>query len=187
MAEELLKAVAGSSLPVFLAELGDKTMLATATVAALHNPLHVLAASSTAYLLANVVPVFLASGAASLLSGYTWALRTAAGALFVLLGVLTLSSRQGGGECGSLGAAFSAILLSEIGDKTQLTTLAVALASCNPTATLLGGVLGYLAANALGVFLSRSLSRRVSFDKLRKASGLLFILLGLAVVLSSLL
>jgi len=48
-------------------------------------------------------------------------------------------------------------------------------------------VLGYLAANALGVFLSRSLSRRVSFDKLRKASGLLFILLGLAVVLSSLL
>ncbi|QOJ78766.1 TMEM165/GDT1 family protein [Infirmifilum lucidum] len=187
MSERFVGAIGESCVSVFLAELGDKTMLATAVMALRHNPVHVLAASLLAYSFANIVPVFAASSLVSLVSSYAWLLRVLAGALFVALGIASLFSRVRASECESLGATFTALLLSELGDKTQLATIAVALASGNPHATLIGGVLGYLAANAMSVLVSSRVSRRVSLDVLGKASGALFVALGIVVVLSALL
>lgn len=187
MSWSFIRAIGESCLSVFLAELGDKTMLATAVTALRHNPVHVLGVSLLAYFSANILPVFAASSLVSFASSYAWLLRLLAGALFVALGIITLSSRVKVPESESLGVTFTVLLLSELGDKTQLATIAVALASGNPYTTLIGGVLGYLAANAIGVLASSRISRKLGLDVLRKASGALFVALGLAVAFSALL
>ena len=75
----------------FLAEIGDKTQVATVVLAASYQPLFMVILGTTlGMLLANVPVVFLGNGLAQKLP-LDWIRRVAA-ALFAILGVLTLLS-----------------------------------------------------------------------------------------------
>jgi putative Ca2+/H+ antiporter (TMEM165/GDT1 family) len=79
-------------LLVFLAELGDKTQVATAMFAAEGNrPAWLVFAASSAALVASSAIATLAGGAAAHFVQGPW-LRVVAGFGFVLIGVLTLWS-----------------------------------------------------------------------------------------------
>lgn len=184
--EEALSTLGRAALSVMLAELGDKTMLATAALAALQKPLLILALSGAAYLAANALPVVLASSLYSALGG-TPLPRIAAGALFVALGVYMLRSEERELRCDSLGAAFAAVFLAELGDKTQLASIAVALTTGSPLPALLGGLAGYMAANAVGVVVSGRVSRKLGARRVAYLASAVFVAVGALTVASALL
>jgi len=78
-------------LAIFLAEMGDKTQLATLSLAAGGSRLVVFAASAAALVATSAVAV-LAGEAVSRVVPAIW-IRRAAGALFVAMGVLFLAGK----------------------------------------------------------------------------------------------
>ena len=185
--ESSLEVLSKSLVTVLLAELGDKTMIATATLAAVQSPLYVLMLSLTGYLVANVVPVFVACSAYNYFVGSRWLLNIASGILFIAIGVYILRSKDDAINAKDLGGTFTALLLSEMGDKTQVATVAVAATSGNPVLPLLGGLLGYLLANCSGILLLRLLSGRFPPGRVKVLSAILLILVGVLTLFSFLL
>lgn len=183
--ESTLSIVAATMAVIFLAEIGDKTMISTALFAAqTRKYVQVLFASTLAFALANVLPIY----AGHILRFYVSAnaLRIAAVALFIAIGVWMLLSSEEHEKRVAAGilACFLVVLLSEIGDKTQLAALSMSIMSGSPIAVLVGSVLGYLSANVLGVLLVGSLSKVVAWSKIKKASAIIMIVVGVLLALS---
>ncbi|MEZ0344968.1 MAG: TMEM165/GDT1 family protein [Infirmifilum sp.] len=183
MVWERLFTFAETALLVLLAELGDKTMLATATLAMFNNPFYVLGVSLLGFLIANAVPVAAACMLSSLLQDQKWIMDLLAGLLFTLLGIHMWRKSPSRGEGKTLGTTFAALVLSEIGDKTQITTVAVAARIQDPLLTVLGGLAGYLAANVVGIFALRLVANTLQVENLGRAASLVFILVGIATLL----
>jgi putative Ca2+/H+ antiporter (TMEM165/GDT1 family) len=76
--------------------------------------------------------------------------------------------------------------LAEMGDKTQLATVALAARFGSPVAVTAGTTLGMLAADALAVFAGNHLATRLSIVWIRRAAAALFFLFGLAVIFKAL-
>jgi putative Ca2+/H+ antiporter (TMEM165/GDT1 family) len=85
------KLFASTFAAIFLAEMGDKTQLATLSLAAGGSRWVVFAASATALVATSAIAV-LAGEAVSRVVPPIW-IRRAAGALFLVLGILFLFSR----------------------------------------------------------------------------------------------
>ncbi|MGB9785899.1 MAG: TMEM165/GDT1 family protein [Infirmifilum sp.] len=182
VADEALQTLLRTSILVMLAELGDKTMIATATLALFNNPLHVLIVSILGYLTANAAPVVVACSVYYFLEEARLLLKLLSGLLFFLIGLHMYRSKNHKLESKGKGLTFTTVFLSEIGDKTQLATIASAAGAENPILPLLGGVIGYMAANILGVIALRQLARKINLTTLHKISGIVFMLVGLLTV-----
>lgn len=180
----------GVSVSVFLSEIGDKTMLATAAYSLSANPFTALVLSTAAYLLANVVPVILACQAAAVFSNFSELVQAFAGVGFAALGVFTLvtNSHEDRGVRGS-GSSFLAYFLiltaSELGDKTQIASALAAVLTANPIQALVAGALGYLLANCIGITVVQALKNRLSLKMLRKAAAVAFIVLGVFMLVTA--
>ncbi|ASJ05864.1 TMEM165/GDT1 family protein [Thermococcus pacificus] len=79
-------------------------------------------------------------------------------------------------------AIFFAIFLAELGDKTQLATIAFASKYGWKTA-FTGAVLGLAAVNLLGAILGDKLGDVLPIDLVHKGAGVLFILFGVLMLL----
>jgi putative Ca2+/H+ antiporter (TMEM165/GDT1 family) len=170
---------------IALAEIGDKTQLA------------VLCLSSKtkrhAELLGGTILAFaLSSGLASLFGGMVsqyvplGLVKAAAGLLFIAFGIKTLLEKQDGKEkCGlknPFASAFSMIFLAEMGDKTQLGTLAFA-TRFNPVLVFLGSLAALALLSVLAVYAGKFIAKRVDRATISKAAGALFIIIGAAFIL----
>jgi Ca2+/H+ antiporter, TMEM165/GDT1 family len=71
-----------------------------------------------------------------------------------------------------------AFFAAEIGDKTQIATLALAAAYPNPAVVIGGTTLGMFAANAPVVFLGTAFSKRLPLKAIHIGASLLFLGLG---------
>jgi putative Ca2+/H+ antiporter (TMEM165/GDT1 family) len=80
---------------------------------------------------------------------------------------------------GVFGTTVVAFFLAEMGDKTQLATVALAARYADLLAVVLGTTLGLLLANVPVVFLGDRLLRRVSMKWVHVAAALLFVAMGL--------
>jgi len=191
VAEETLRQAAKVLVPVFLAEIGDKTMLATAAFSMRARPLAALAVSALAYIAANSLPVLLACKAAEALAFHADALRAAAGVGFAVLGLLLLLRSEGEEqEAETAGGAFSYFLLltlSEVGDKTQVVTVLSAALTADAALTLSLGTLSYVAANGIGVAAAQLAKRKLPARALRRASAALFLVIGVLCALTAVL
>ena len=178
---------------IFLAELPDKTALASLVLGTRYRPLHVWTGAAAAFL----VHVSLAVALGSLLTLLPHRiLQAVVGALFLLGAVLLLRGRHGE-EDENLAIAkgkrptfirvastsFLVILVAEFGDLTQLVTANLAAKYHDPLTVGLGAVLGLWAVAALAIAGGRSLLKVIPISVItRVAAGIMAVLATISIV-----
>jgi Ca2+/H+ antiporter, TMEM165/GDT1 family len=180
-----LAPVAAAFVLVFLAELGDKTQLALVAMAARARPWAVWAGAVAGFAAATLAAVLAGSLVARLLPRRL--VLAASGLLFLAFAALAWRSRDrapvAAGRAG-LGAAFLAVVVGELGDKSQLATAALA-AGTDPVAAALGALAALAASAALAALAGHALARRLRPRPLAAASGALFALSGAALLVAA--
>ena len=171
---------------IFLTELGDKTMLTALCLSAQYRrPYHILLAAmlalTTTTIIAVVIGVVLA---ATLPVDFIIYL---SGTLFIGLGIYTLVKNDSdeNDNCdnpGTLFGIFSLILISELGDKSQITTLALAVQSVFPIMVLVGAIFGFLIVNGIAVLLGDKLATKIPIETVKRIAGIVFILFGVLII-----
>ena len=167
---------------VAFAEVGDRTQLLSLVLAARYRkPWPILGgivlATFTNHLAAGAVGIWLASWLT------TQVLDTiVAVGLFAMAGWTLIPDEAGAEPDTSNRGAFLATLvlffLTEIGDKTQIATVALAAAYRNLWLVVAGSTLGLLLANAPVVFLGNAFASRLPLKTIRYAAAGLFAVLG---------
>jgi putative Ca2+/H+ antiporter (TMEM165/GDT1 family) len=79
-----------------------------------------------------------------------------------------------------LASTFGLIFLAELGDKTQLATLGLAASARSRWVVFVGAALALVLTSAIAVLLADGLGRLVPELWVRRASGVLFLILGVA-------
>lgn len=182
----MIEAVVASTAVVALAEIGDKTMLLAIVLAArLHAPWAILAGIFVATLANHALAAFVGSEVAGLLQAPWFRVAVAIG--FIAMAAWTLVPDKLDDDedkaVRSAGGAFLTTLVSfflvEMGDKTQIATVALAAHYNSVVAVTAGTTLGMMLANTPAVFLGDRLVERVSLRATRIAAALLFAGIGL--------
>lgn len=181
----MIEAFLASVAVVALAEIGDKTMLLAIVLAArLRAPWQILAGIFTATIANHALAALLGSEIAGLVDA-PW-FRIAVALSFIAMALWTLipdrldedeeGFRHRGGPFLTTLVAF---FLAEMGDKTQVATVALGAQYHNVLAVASGTTLGMMIANAPAVFLGEVLVERISLKATRIAAAILFVLLGI--------
>lgn len=171
---------------VFLTEIGDKTMLATLCLSAQYRrPRIVLLATMLALGFASIVAVFVGVVLATALP--IDFILYLSGLLFIGMGIHTLVRKTPEADDCKQPATFlsmvSLVLLSELGDKSQLAILALAAQSLFPLLVFTGAIAGFFTVNLVGAYSGDQVADRIPVDMVRKATGLVFIIFGILIIL----
>lgn len=177
-----MEAFLTSALLVAVAEIGDKTQLLSFVLAArLRRPWAIIAgilvATIANHALAGSAGVWLAHLAGP--DVMLWV----TGLLFIGFGLWTLHPDALDDDpkihrAGAFVTALIAFFLAEMGDKTQLATVALAARFDSLAAVVLGTTLGMMLANVPAVMLGEKLARRLPLKAIRFAAAGLFMLTG---------
>ena len=174
---------------VFLAELPDKTALASLVLGTRYRPLYVFAGAAAAF----TVHVGLAIAAGSLLTLLPHrVLQAIVGALFLLGAILLLRGRHEDGEEENLAipegraptffrvasTGFLVILVAEFGDLTQIVTANLAAKYHDPLSVGVGAVLGLWAVAALAIVGGRGLLKVVPITLITRIAAAIMALLA---------
>ena len=177
MATELIRAF----FLIFIAEMGDKTQIIAMTFATQYKVKEVLAGV--------FLGVFLNHGLAIILGRYIstlipmdWA-QLAGGVLFIIFGLLSLKVDDGDGSgqrknFSPVIAVALAFFIGELGDKTQLTAMTLAVEGKHPFFVLLGTIFGMVATSSLGIFIGNKIGRRIPDVLMKIISSWVFIFCG---------
>ena len=167
-------------------ELGDKTMLTTICLSAQYRrPRLVLLATMTALATSSAIAVILGFILSATLS--IEIITYVSGVMFLSLGIFTLakSNSEVPETCdnpSTLFGIFSLVLLSELGDKSQITILALAAQSLFPIIIFAGAIVGFLIVNSFGAFAGSHVAQRISLRIVKRVVGTVFILFGLLII-----
>ncbi|MFW9962051.1 MAG: TMEM165/GDT1 family protein [Candidatus Sifarchaeia archaeon] len=172
---------------VLLMEIGDKTMLTTICLSAQYRRpglvlLSTMTALATSSIIAVIIGYILSTSLPIQLITYV------SGILFIGLGLYTLAKANSEvpDSCdnpGTLFGMFSLVLFSELGDKSQITILALAAQSSFVIMVFIGSIIGFLIVNSLGAIAGDRVSARIPLKIVKTVVGFIFILFGLLVVL----
>lgn len=174
---------------VALAEIGDKTQLLAFILAArFQKPLPIIAGILVATLVNH--------GLAGALGTWITAsvdpeiLRWVLGASFIAMAVWTLIPDEIEEEetavaqkFGVFGATLVTFFLAEMGDKTQIATVALAAHYSAPLMVVAGTTLGMLIADVPAVFIGDKLAHRIPMRLVHSIAAGIFALLGIATLL----
>ncbi|QWC57233.1 UPF0016 domain-containing protein [Erythrobacter sp. 3-20A1M] len=177
-----------SAAVVALAEIGDKTMLLAIVLATrFRKPVPIILGILFATLANHAIAAFLGHSIASLLEG-AW-FRYAVGASFVAMAAWTLvpdkldeDEAPRPSRHGAFLTTLVAFFLVEIGDKTQVATIALGAQFASVTLVTIGTTLGMMLANVPAVLLGHSIVERVSLKWVRAIAALLFLAVGIWVI-----
>lgn len=180
----------GATVMVVLAEMGDKTQLLAMAMATRFRASSVLWGVLIATLLNHALAVALGTylGASFDLAG----VQSVAAASFILFGLWTIRGDHLEGEekrkavFGPVVTVTIAFFIAEMGDKTQLATVALAARYNSPVATLLGTTTGMLIADAIGIYVGVVAGKRIPERLIKWFSALVFIGFGYAGLYTSL-
>lgn len=185
----MLEALFTSTAIVALAEIGDKTQLLAIVLAArFKRPVPIV----LGILVATLANHFLAAMAGSLAAGWFDgpAFRYAIAIGFLAMAAWTLvpdTFDDDEAPAVSRGGAFLttlvAFFLVEMGDKTQVATIALGARFHDALGVTAGTTLGMMLANVPAVLLGGELVKRVPLGVVRMVAALLFALLGLWLLL----
>lgn len=173
-----------STSAVALAEMGDKTqLLALCFAACFHKPRPIIAAIFAATLLNHALAGEVGHLLGSWLDGPTLKWILAASYIGMGLWVLVPDKMDDAvkprDRWGVFWATFSAFFVAEMGDKTQIATMALAAHAKDVWPVIAGTTLGMMIANVPVVLMGGRILRKLPMDKLHKAAAVLFVLLGI--------
>ncbi len=179
-----VEAIVGSFVLVAASEMGDKTQLLAFSLASrFRKPWVVLGG----IFVATVANHALASSVGTWVSVHVPArvMALLLAVMFLGFGLWTLKPDtldEDGDKPPRFGAFLTTVALffmAEMGDKTQLATMAVAARYQAPVLVTLGTTAGMLVSDGLAVFLGDRLSGRVNMKSVRWVTAALFFLFGL--------
>lgn len=181
----MIEAFLTSTAVVALAEIGDKTMLLAIVLAArLRAPWQIIAGIFAATVANHALAALVGREVAGLLEAPWFRIAVALG--FIAMAAWTLLPDKLDDDEASVrqrGGAFLTTLVSfflvEMGDKTQIATIALAAHYQSVAVVAAGTTLGMMLANGPAVFLGEALVKRVSLKATRIAAALLFFVLGI--------
>jgi putative Ca2+/H+ antiporter (TMEM165/GDT1 family) len=185
----MIEALLVSTGVVALAEIGDKTQLLALLLAArFRKPWPIVAGILVATLLNHALAGLLGAWITSWLS--PGVLRWVLGVSFLAMAAWTLipdkiedDEAQLASRLGVFGATFVSFFLAEMGDKTQIATVAMAAQYAQVLAVVAGTTLGMLIANVPVVFAGDRLARRIPMRWVHGLAAALFALLGVAALM----
>ncbi|MCH7335720.1 TMEM165/GDT1 family protein [Acinetobacter sp. NIPH 2699] len=173
---------------VALAEMGDKTQLLALLLAArFRKPIPILIAILLATLINHGLSAVLGQWITTVLSPEILLWILALG--FIGMAIWMLIPDELGDETeninkwqkfGVFGATFILFFLAEIGDKTQIATVALAARFDSIFWVTLGTTLGMLIANAPAVFIGNKLAERLPIALIHKIGAAIFLIIGLS-------
>ncbi len=168
---------------VAIAEMGDRTQLLALMLAARYRrPWPILAGVLCATFANHLLAGFIGVHAGRFLTPSR--LDAIVGVSLIAMAIWTLKPdtldepSAGPRRAGAFAATLVAFFLAEIGDKTQIATVALAAAYSNLVAVVAGTTSGMLLANAPVVFLGKAFSKRLPLKAIHYAACLLFLALG---------
>jgi putative Ca2+/H+ antiporter (TMEM165/GDT1 family) len=176
---------------VGIAEMGDRTQLLSLLLAAQYR--------QPWPILAGVLVATLANHAVAGLAGVWFGellqpalLDVVVGAGMLAMALWTLKPDAPGavgvrGRRGAFAATLIAFFVAEIGDKTQLATVALAAGYANLGAVVAGTTIGMLAANTPAVFLGKAFADRLPMRAIHLGAAGAFGVLGIVFIVRALL
>ena len=182
-----MEALFTSTLVVALAEIGDKTQLLAVLLAVqFRKPLTIITGILAATLANHFLAALVGSQAATFLQG-DW-FRYLIAVSFILMAAWTLipdkldEDERPRMRNGAFLTTLITFFLVEMGDKTQVATIALGAQFEQVMLVTLGTTLGMMLANTPAVFLGEKAATRLPLTWIRIAAALGFALTGLAVL-----
>jgi putative Ca2+/H+ antiporter (TMEM165/GDT1 family) len=169
--------------------MGDKSQLVCIALAVRYRAMPVLLGAIAAFALLNLAAVLIGAAVAHWLPEPV--IKAVVGVLFLIFGAHALrgsieeESNTVDDKDGH-NIFFSTLLLitlAEFGDKTQIAVAGLA-STADVAAVWLGATLALAVTSGIGVLAGRTILQRVSITLLHRLSGSLFILFGIASLLS---
>ena len=183
-----MEALVVSTSIVALAEMGDKTQLLSFVLAAklkrrVPIVLGILVATLANHFLAGGIGTWLATLVSPAVLRWTIAVSFVAFGLWALRAD-ELEDDRGLRGAGVFATTLVAFFLVEMGDKTQLATVALAARYHSLVAVVTGTTLGMMIANVPAVWMGEALAHRVNMKWMRWVAAALFIVLGALTLLA---
>ena len=181
----IMEALLISTGVVALAEIGDKTQLLAFILAArFKKPLPIIAGILCATVVNHGLAGALGAWITSVLSPEV--LRWVLGLSFIGMAVWTLIPDEIEEEetkiakhLGVFGATLITFFLAEMGDKTQIATIAMAAHYANPVLVVMGTTLGMLIADVPAVFVGDKFGARIPMKLVHAIAAAIFAFMGL--------
>ena len=176
---------------VALAEIGDKTQLLAFILAArFRKPapiiLGILLATIANHSLAGALGAWITASVSPEI------LRWVLGLSFIAMAAWTLIPDEIEAEearvakrFGVFGATLITFFLAEMGDKTQVATVALAAHYATPVLVVIGTTMGMLIADVPAVFIGEKLSARIPMRLVHSVAAAIFALLGVATLIGA--
>ncbi|MEM2955606.1 MAG: TMEM165/GDT1 family protein [Nitrososphaerales archaeon] len=167
---------------IALAEFGDKTQLAAITLSTRYKPVYVFLSALLAVCLVDGISILAGIVIAAFIP-ISW-LSLGSGIVFIIFGIWTLRSRDKDevdvkNQRLSFVTPFSLITLMELGDKTQLSIIALAAKYGSPTLIFLGVVLAYSILMGVAVALGSNLTKIIPIQYIKIGASIMFIVFGI--------
>ena len=179
-----MQALITSIAAVALAEIGDKTQLLAIVLATrFKRPWPIIAGIFGATIANHFLAALVGAEAAAFLQGQWF--RYLVAASFIVMAAWTLIPDKldkvddKPPRFGAFVTTLIAFFLVEMGDKTQLATIALAARFHSVVEVMIGTTIGMLLANVPAVFLGDALIRRVPMRAVHIVAALLFLAIGL--------
>jgi putative Ca2+/H+ antiporter (TMEM165/GDT1 family) len=176
---------------VALAEIGDKTQLLAFILAArFKKPVPIIAGILVATLFNHGIAGALGAWITAMVDPSI--LRWVLGISFIAMAVWTLipdkieeEETEVALKLGVFGATLVTFFLAEMGDKTQIATVALAAHYPSPMMVVAGTTLGMLIADVPAVFIGDKLANRIPMQLVHRIAAAIFAGLGIATLLGA--
>lgn len=176
---------------VALAEIGDKTQLLAFILAArFKKPLPIILGILAATVINHGLAGALGAWITSSISPEV--LRWVLGASFIGMAIWTMipnkieeEETQVAQRFGIFGATFITFFLAEMGDKTQIATVAMAAHYSAPLMVVIGTTLGMLIADIPAVFAGDKLANKIPMKLVHSIAAAVFAALGIATLMGA--
>jgi Ca2+/H+ antiporter, TMEM165/GDT1 family len=176
---------------VALAEIGDKTQLLAFILAArFKKPIPIIAGILCATIINHGLAGALGAWITTTVSPDI--LRWVLGISFIGMALWTLipdkieeEETQVAKKLGVFGATFITFFLAEMGDKTQVATIAMAAHYASPLLVVVGTTLGMLLADVPAVFAGDKLANQIPMKLVHSIAAAIFAVLGVATLLGA--
>ncbi len=181
----------GALFLIFAAEMGDKTQILAMMFATKYKVRYVLAGIFIGSFLNHGLAVVFGRALGRFIQPSV--LQMIAGVAFIAFAIWTLFANEDDEDAvveekkikGAIGTVAAAFFIGELGDKTQLTAITLAVDAVYPMWILLGTVSGMLVTSSLGIFVGSKIGDRIPELGIKLGSSGIFLFFGVVKLVTS--